>query len=135
MDDEKLKIIETRINEQIEALKQQQRDAIEKLARDKAANMNTRRGRRITKQQEAWKQRLEEASGIEYGGDPANDMTPEEIEQALIGASAEIEPDVPRKQKQKSQHKGVRLSSKERKAVKAEKAKIKQKAFWDSLMA
>ena len=42
-----------------------------------------------------------------------------------MGASAEIEPDVPRKRRERSHSKKVRLSSKERKAVKAEKAKIK----------
>ena len=43
----------------------------------------------------------------------------------MVGASAEIEPDIPTKRKPKNARKGIRLSSKEKKAVKAEKMKVK----------
>ena len=62
MDDNQLRILETGTDEQLAALRQQQHETRESIRKNEEANRHTRRGKRVTKQFDAWKHKLEEAS-------------------------------------------------------------------------
>ena len=115
-------------------MKEDQRKELEKMEEEDAKASKTRRGKKAQKMKDAYTSKLSEAAKMDFDGEANTDMTPEDLDKALLGAASTLTPDLPPKPNKEKKKKMLRKSNSQKKEEKLIVRKAKEKAFWDSLL-